>query len=213
MRTRILQIVQVFATIARMDRRRTDTRDRMIDAAVALYRERGVRGTGFSDVLEASGAARGAIYHHFPGGKDELAAAVVTKNGADVTFFFRMLLEQLPPGDAIGKFARWYARELDRTGMTFGCPIAATVLELGLTSDRVAEAGAAAFDAWRDVIRRALEAAGADREAADGLAVTTVAALEGALLLCRAHRSSRPLTEVAAQVAAMLDRVVTEDPG
>src|SRR5918995_78876 len=52
-------------------------RDRMIESAAVLFRERGVHGTSFSDVLEHSGAPRGSIYHHFPGGKTELAAEAV----------------------------------------------------------------------------------------------------------------------------------------
>src|SRR3712207_8589123 len=35
--------------------------------------ERGVQGTSFADVLEHSGAPRGSIYHHFGGGKTQLA--------------------------------------------------------------------------------------------------------------------------------------------
>src|SRR5881409_2117240 len=52
---------------------RSDARDRMIQSAALLFREHGVRGTAFADVLEHSGAPRGSVYHHFPGGKRQLA--------------------------------------------------------------------------------------------------------------------------------------------
>ena len=48
-------------------------RERMIESAAALFSERGVDATAFSDVLEHSGAPRGSIYHHFPDGKAQLA--------------------------------------------------------------------------------------------------------------------------------------------
>jgi AcrR family transcriptional regulator len=52
----------------------SDSRNRMIQSAALLFREHGYSGTGFRDVIEHSGAPRGSIYHHFPGGKEELAA-------------------------------------------------------------------------------------------------------------------------------------------
>ncbi len=62
----------------------TGTRVRMINAAVELLQRRGVAGMSFSDVLAASGAARGAIYHHFPRGKEQLAAEAAARHGRDV---------------------------------------------------------------------------------------------------------------------------------
>ena len=59
------------------DRPQLDTRTRMIVSATELFREHGYSGTGFRDVVEHSGAPRGSIYHHFPGGKAELAEEAV----------------------------------------------------------------------------------------------------------------------------------------
>ena len=53
--------------------RQSDARDRMIQSAALLFRERGIEGTAFADVLQRSGAPRGSVYHHFPGGKQQLA--------------------------------------------------------------------------------------------------------------------------------------------
>jgi TetR/AcrR family transcriptional repressor of lmrAB and yxaGH operons len=48
------------------------TRDRMLLSAVTLLRERGRNGVTLDAVLAHSGAPRGSIYHHFPGGRDQL---------------------------------------------------------------------------------------------------------------------------------------------
>src|SRR6185437_741270 len=53
--------------------RRSDTRQKIVQAARQLIRERGYNATAFSDVLELSGAPRGSVYYHFPGGKTQLA--------------------------------------------------------------------------------------------------------------------------------------------
>ena len=52
----------------------SDTRTRMIEATVEALQRQGVAGMSFTGVLAASGAARGAIYHHFPGGKAQIVA-------------------------------------------------------------------------------------------------------------------------------------------
>ena len=191
-----------------VDRRRTDTRERMIRAAIDLYREHGMGGTGFTDVLDATGAARGAIYHHFPGGKDELAAEVVATSGRDLLHFVERLLEKHTPGDAIRRFSAWFAEQLERTDMAFGCPIAPPVLEAALESDAIAGASATAFDAWRDELSRALRGEGVPSARARALGETVFAGLEGALILCRAHRSSRPIRDVGAELARLLDDAV-----
>src|SRR5690242_20447853 len=63
----------------------SDSRERMVRAAVELFRERGYAATSFGDVLARSGAPRGSIYHHFPGGKEELAAEALSRYTAAST--------------------------------------------------------------------------------------------------------------------------------
>src|ERR1700722_1272377 len=51
----------------------SNSRMRMVRSAAALFGSRGLSATSFSDVVADSGAPRGSIYHHFPGGKKQLA--------------------------------------------------------------------------------------------------------------------------------------------
>src|SRR5215469_4697471 len=69
----------------------SDTRERMIKAAVHALRRDGVEGMSFTEVLRESGAARGAIYHHFPGGKSQLVAEAATENGSEVRGFLALI--------------------------------------------------------------------------------------------------------------------------
>src|SRR4029453_13029068 len=59
----------------------SDSRRKMIESAAILLATRGLQGTAFSDVLERSGAPRGSVYHHFPGGKDQLVDAAIELAG------------------------------------------------------------------------------------------------------------------------------------
>jgi AcrR family transcriptional regulator len=191
-----------------MDRRRTDTRARMIQAALDLYRRRGMTGTGFSEVLDAAGATRGAIYHHFPGGKEELTVAVVETHSREVRDFLRFVLEKHPPGEAIRTLCNRYADSLVRSQMTFGCPIAPAVIEAALTSDVIAKASVEAFESWLALLTAALQERKVPSVRARQLAQTIVAAIEGALILCRAQRDSGPLRDVGAELGRVLDEVV-----
>ena len=56
-----------------------EVRKGMVEGAMALLARRGLHATSFSEVLAATGAPRGSLYHHFPGGKDQLVAEAVDR--------------------------------------------------------------------------------------------------------------------------------------
>ena len=68
----------MIAVIAGGDEDRgTDVREQMTRSAALLFGERGFSGTGLRDVIAHSSTPRGSIYHHFAGGKAELAREAV----------------------------------------------------------------------------------------------------------------------------------------
>lgn len=52
------------------------TRAELIAAARELFADRGYAGVSVEDVVRRAGVTRGALYHQFPGGKEDLFAAV-----------------------------------------------------------------------------------------------------------------------------------------
>jgi TetR/AcrR family transcriptional regulator, lmrAB and yxaGH operons repressor len=64
---------------------RRNVRQEMVNGAISLLAEKGVQGTSFAVVTEATKTPRGSIYHHFPGGKNELIEEAVTSIGQLVT--------------------------------------------------------------------------------------------------------------------------------
>ena len=59
-----------------------DTRDRLVQVSAALLQRQGLTGTGIKQILAEARAPYSSLYHHFPGGKDELAAAAIRVSGA-----------------------------------------------------------------------------------------------------------------------------------
>lgn len=182
----------------------SETRAKMIRAAVTALQQRGVAGMSFTEVLQGSGAARGAIYHHFPGGKAQLAAEAAASNGADV----RVFLAALPTGSAVTVVEAFLAAVRPAVAASAcggGCAVAAVTVTAGADADsrELRQVAATAFASWADQLAERLGAAGlAPGEAAD-LAETLIALLEGVHVLCRAAGNLDPLDRAARTAIAL----------
>ena len=180
------------------------TKRRMVDAAKQSFRQRGVTATGFSEILQRSGAARGAIYHHFPGGKAELVRGVIDSTAGDVGELIDALLDQAPsPAAAVADMFDLCILAADERAGDFGCPITPAVLEADGDTDTLA-AAAAAFADWQARLSERWSADGSPAETATAWSTLVVSALEGALVLARAERSGDPLRRAKHALVAML---------
>src|SRR5215471_19131942 len=157
----------------------SDTRTRMIEATVEALRRRGVAGMSFTDVLAASGAARGAIYHHFPGGKAQIVAEAAALNGRDV----RARLAALPAGSpaaVVRAFLDAIRPAVRASADGGGCAVAAITVPAGTGADDDAlrQVAATALASWADQLTERLTTAGlAAAEAAD-LAALLIALMQ-----------------------------------
>src|SRR3954471_15468014 len=105
--------------------RESDARRRMIESAAVLFRERGVQGTSFSDVLAHSGAPRGSIYHPFQGGKRQLAEEATRWAGECIVAGAVAALADDDPVRAIDTFRRQWTKTLHGSDFSAGCVIVA----------------------------------------------------------------------------------------
>lgn len=178
-------------------------RDAMITSAAALFRERGVAATSLRDVVEHAKAPRGSIYHHFPGGKSELASAATVMAGAFIEQLLADLLDGGDPARAIATFVDYWKQSLIRQEFDDGCPVAAAAVSSDETAEARAQAGQS-FARWQEQIARALTARGVPADVAEDQAGLAVAAVEGALIVARAQRSTEALERVARQLVRLL---------
>ena len=177
------------------------SRDRMIVSAALLLREKGLTGTSFGDVIDHSGAPRGSIYHHFPDGKAQLVEEAMQYAGGYIADF----IEDADPIEALRSFEKGWRKQLERTDFRAGCPIVAVAVEAHSDAPQLATAAAQAFESWQDAMARLLEREGVALARARRLAAMTVAAIEGAVVMCRAQRDMKPLEDVSAELEAMLE--------
>jgi AcrR family transcriptional regulator len=175
----------------------------MVASAMQLFRERGVAGTALSDVVEHSGAPRGSIYHYFPDGKAQLAAEATARAGHLMDRVIRKSMSTRPPAEALETIIEVSRKQLRDTDFTAGCPVAAGALEGGGAPEARAVAGEW-FGTWERTLTEALRAHGVPPERANALATTMVCAIEGAIVVAKAQRSTRPLDQVSAELARMV---------
>lgn len=180
-------------------------RSAIISAAARLFRRHGFAATGLAQIVEASGAPKGSLYHYFPAGKSEIGAAAVAAAGVTVTATLAALPDGQGPGDFLRDYARRLAGWMRASGFSDGCPIATTVLEEAARDEAIAAVGLAAFNDWRGVIADRLALAGLNDGNSRQLALLAVSALEGALILARAERSDRPILAVGDTLGQIAD--------
>ena len=187
----------------------SDVRQRMIDSTVILLAKRGLQGTSFSEVLEASGAPRGSLYHHFPGGKDELVLAAVGLAGnRAIAVLDRM--EGKPAIDVAGTFLDLWRSVLTASRFSAGCSVAAVTV--AADSPEQLESVATVFRAWRVRLAELLVAGGVPAERGSGIAATLIASSEGAVILARADRTLEPFDLVAAEQLAVISAAAALPP-
>ncbi|MCB0945032.1 MAG: helix-turn-helix transcriptional regulator, partial [Mycobacterium sp.] len=72
-------------SVAGARRTRGSTRTKMLESAAQLLRERGAAAVTVDEVLVRSGAPRGSVYHHFPGGRAQLLREALEYAGLEGT--------------------------------------------------------------------------------------------------------------------------------
>jgi AcrR family transcriptional regulator len=173
------------------------THDRILFATAELFRRQGYHGTGLKQIVAEADAPFGSLYHHYPGGKQELGEQVIESAGA----FFQALVTAVydaesSPEDAVRAVFAGAAATLEATDYEDACPIATVALEVASTDDRLRRATAAVFERWTEALTERL----GDR--AKALAV--IAALEGAFVLCRASRSTEAMHAAGEMASALV---------
>lgn len=179
--------------------KRGGTRTKMLVAAAEVMRERGAAGVTIDEVLTRSGAPRGSVYYHFPNGRNQILTEALRYAGDAITADINDAAER-GAMVLLRQFVDFWEGLLAESDFSAGCPVVAAAIgcpgdELGLS----AEAGQI-FSRWRAALARAFVAEGLPESDADSLAVMSIAALEGAVVLCRSTRSTDPLRKVDDQL-------------
>lgn len=159
------------------------SRAALVDAAALLFHRQGYAATGVNQVLELADVKAGSLYHHFPDGKQQLAAAVVERAGADIARRLRALLDSgAPVTDVVDGWLELMGADL-AGDQRDGCPIEPIATESVHASAAVRASSAAAFESWSRAV---------------------TALNEGALILSRTAGDPAPLHAAKAAARTLL---------
>jgi TetR/AcrR family transcriptional repressor of lmrAB and yxaGH operons len=180
------------------------SRDAFVATTGRLLRRQGYAATGLNEIVAASGAPKGSLYFHFPGGKQELALAAMERTGEQLRAAIGAVMAgNGGPADSLGTLIDALAAGLEASGYREGGPIATITLEaadiepIRLTAERV-------FSSWLGALEDGLIAGGMDAARAERRALHVLAAIEGALLLARARRDLGPLQAVRTELLELI---------
>lgn len=185
--------------------RRSGTKQRMLDSAVLILRERGAAGVTVDAVLAHSGAPRGSVYHHFPGGRNEMILGAVRQAG---DYIAAMVDNSVADGDVqqtVARIVRFWKRALTSTDYRAGCPVAAMALDSRESIPDAANLVREIFAHWHASLTDVLSAKGFPAGRAGRLATLIVSSVEGAVILCRAQRDISPLDDILTELAPLLE--------
>jgi len=183
-------------------------RARMVEGAALLLATKGLEGTSFAEVLEATGSPRGSVYHHFPGGKPELLHAALDLSSERGRASMETTRGE-PPAVVVEHFLALWRGLLDYSRLTAGCAVVAVTVAANGDDELLAHAGAI-FRTWTDLLADLCAAGGVELSSARLLAVTVIAATEGVVALCRAERSMEPFEEVQTVLVSLTKSLGTK---
>jgi TetR/AcrR family transcriptional repressor of lmrAB and yxaGH operons len=177
-------------------------RARMVEGAVRLLATKGVEGTSFAEVLEASDSPRGSVYHHFPGGKPQLLHAALDLASERAMGALEATRGQ-PAANVIERFLALWRLLLDYSHVTAGCAVMAVTV--AANDDDLLDHAGTIFRTWTEYLAELCTAGGIEANSARQLAVTVIAATEGAVAMCRAERSTETFDAVETVLLSLVN--------
>ena len=188
-------------------RRRGSTREKMVRTAAVLLREHVVAGPTIDRALAVSGAPRGSVYHHFPGGRAQLLSEAV-EFATDSIIELAGAAGEGDPAVALDAFVALWREQLVASDYRAGCPVLAVVVDSDPALPELTEQAGEAFGRWQSVLARMLGERGMTATSADRLALQSLCILEGAVAVSRARREIGPLDEAARAIRTLYEAEV-----
>jgi TetR/AcrR family transcriptional repressor of lmrAB and yxaGH operons len=181
-----------------------DSRAELVQTMARLLRDQGYAATGRAQLLAESGVSNGSLYHHFPGGMEEVAEGALAASGQAVAEALRAALEGAPDtGIGLARFLDMAEGPIGGEACA-GCPIAPTALESPIISPRLRATAAQCFAQWEALIAERLLRDGWPEDPAAAAASSALALVEGALLLARVSGQRSHLTNAKRSVQLLL---------
>lgn len=180
------------------------TRERLLDAAAALFHARGYTAVGVQEVCQVAEANKGSFYHFFDS-KESLMVSVILERRQMPPMFADGIPLELRPTELLILMYDAMSAEVTmqhrRGGHVIGCPIGSMAAEMAAQSEPLRDATETALqrmiDTGAEVVKKAIaEGELGAEEDPRATACRLVAYLQGATLLAKAKNDPSVLVEL-----------------
>ena len=179
------------------------TRDRLVEAAAYLIHRRGYHGVGLTEILALAKAPKGVLYHHFPGGKPELAVAAIDLAAQIFDEQVRQATAKVrTPSAYIKILGQLTIDDLTATDFKAGCPLTTVALETAPDHSELSDACRRGFELWIATLASDFARLGVKGSAAK--AELVLSTLEGALAIARTRKDTSIVKNTAAMLAKQI---------
>ncbi|WP_369204358.1 TetR/AcrR family transcriptional regulator [Streptomyces sp. PU-14G] len=179
-----------------------NTDERIALAMAELLRKQGYAATGVNQLARAAGAPTGSLYHHFKGGKREIAAVALRQTGAAYIQLLPLVLDAHDDlASGIEALFAAAGEDMRDTGWANMCPVGTVTAETADTEPELREVAAEVMETWVDVGARYFTARGLGESDSRTVVFAVLTALEGAFLLARGLRSTEPFVATGRTIA------------
>ena len=171
-----------------------DTKSLIIDIATTLFQQKGYLGVGLNEILKACNISKGALYHHFPNGKEELLIACLHSMDEAITTDIVDIFQRYPTTqEATKAMIEKLVADFDREGTITGHTFSSIVSEMASLSEPVRNACSDLYTKIQGIYFNKLVADGFSKESAHSIALMMTASIEGGMMLCLTQKTSDPL--------------------
>jgi TetR/AcrR family transcriptional regulator, transcriptional repressor for nem operon len=181
-----------------------ENRERIVQVAAKLFRERGFDGIGVADLMKAAGLTHGGFYGHFAS-KEDLAAEASGRALEELSQYWSTVIEKAPD-EAFSKIVIRYLSEGHRDAPGRGCLVAALGSDVGRQARPVRRVVTAGIEAFIGQLMQLVP--GKSKAARRRQALTDFAAMVGAVTIARAADDPALSKEVLDAVASSLSEAV-----
>ncbi|MBL8900589.1 MAG: TetR/AcrR family transcriptional regulator [Planctomycetes bacterium] len=192
----------------------TDTREKLLAAAMELFAFQGYAQTGLAQIARKAGVLPGSLYYFFPTKQDLLNATLEKrKELLWCEVLERIWSEHEDPIERIFGLLKGYRQMLEVTGFSHGCPIGNLVIEVAETQPDARRLLVQNFDNWLDHVARCFEDARTrlPRESDPRrLATFVLITMEGAVMLARAYRNFEAYDTAVHQLRDYVERLLAD---
>ena len=176
------------------------SKEEIVDRLFTVFRDRGFAGASLADLSAATGLGRSSLYHHFPGGKEQMAMAVLAHTAAMAE---SLIFQAAEAPESLRTRVRKIVSAVEQMYRGGRTPCILGQFATASIGPSARESLQSSLERWTVAIAKLARDAGMPESRARDFAEDWVARLQGALIVQAANGSVKPFERVLKALLAL----------